>query len=431
MGGDRAAPDRPRQASGSECPSERRAVAAAVAIAALPVLSGTMLAVALPDIATSLHARPGAVVSIVAVYVVVLAVAQPVAGVWADRAGLARTVRLGLVVLVLGSLLAMLSWTLAALLVARSIQALGAALVVPGICAQLIRGRGRDARRFGVLTAVANVVAAVGPVIGALAVAHVGWRGVFAITIALGAAAAMIVPGDQAGDAGPSGPDDAGPEAADDAGPEARRGTAGTPVADLLWDRRVAAAAGLNVLDNVVLHILLLGLPFALTTAGGMAAATAVATLTVAAAATAPVGGRLADRAGDVATVRVGFLVAAAGMLGLAIAGVSPDPATVLAVMVIGAGLGLEFPGLQAAPLRLAPAERRAATAGILASARQAGSAGGALLVAALVATDPVVVFGAGAVLALAALPLAAHLDAAPARGGRAQPAALGLLPRA
>lgn len=383
----------PPEASGREL-TDRSAVAALVLIACLPVLSGTMLVVAVPTVADALQASPGRAVSVVTVYLVVLVLAQPLAGTVADRFGRCRTMRVGLGVVAAGSLLAVFSPSLPTLIVARGIQAVGFSLALPCVHAQLIKDRGRDGRRFGLLTAMGSLVAAVGPLMGGLLVAHFGWRGVFVATGVLTVTAALLVPGSA------------------DPPPHELVSRPRMQMREIVGDHRMAAAAGLNGLDNLVLYSLLLGVPFLLVEMGGLAAGTALAVLTLAGGAAAPFGGRIADHAGHTVAVRLGFSLAAAGLIALVILGPSPGyGAAAAAVAVTGAGLGLEFPSLQAAPLRLVPAAGRATAAGIMASARQLGSAGGATLVAALVAVGPVAVFSVGALAAVLAFTLAGRLD--------------------
>jgi MFS transporter, DHA1 family, multidrug resistance protein len=373
--------------------ADRIAVTGIVLIASLPVLGGTMFVVAVPTVAEALHATPGSAVLVVTVYLAVLALTQPLAGAVADRFGRCRTVRLGLGVVVAGSVLAAFSPSLALLILARSIQAVGFSLVLPGIHAQLVRGVARDGSRFGLLTAIGSMVAAIGPLLGGLLVAHFSWRSVFVTTAVLTAAAVVLVSRDDG-----SSPDDTSSQ---------RK----VPVRQVLGDNRLMAAAVLNGLDNLVFYSLLLGVPFLLTKASGLAAATALAILALAAAAAAPIGGLIADRVGHVVAVRLGFSMAATGLIALVSLGSTASSWSVAAVAVVGAGLGLEFPSLQAAPLRLVPVAGRATAAGIMASARQLGSAGGATLVAAFVALGPAAVFSIGAFAAIVALTLATCLD--------------------
>jgi MFS family permease len=376
--------------------THRWALAVLVVSAGLPVLAGTTLAVALPSVAAGLQASPPAAVAVVAVYFAVQVAAQPFTGVLADVVGAHRVVRWGLGVLAAGSLAAALSPVLPALLAARGLQAVGVALVLPGVHAALAADQTRDCRRFAWLTSVGNITAAVGPLLGGLLVAQVGWRGVFGVTMLLAAGAALAL------SSRPCRP------------PLVPTAAQRLPLGEVLADRRAAAAAGLNALDNLVLQTLLIGVPFALVAADGLSAAHAVAVVALAGALAAPFGARLADRLGRAVAARAGFLVAAVGLLALHQAGLARGPGTALvAFAVVGAGLGLELPSVQAAPLALVAAAGRATAAGVAATARQLGSLGGALLVAAVVATDPAAVFAVGAAGAGAAALLAGTTDPA------------------
>lgn len=362
------------------------AVTALALVAGLPVLSGTMLVVAVPGLAASLHATPGEAVSVVTVYLVVLALSQPLAGGVADRLGTRRVVRAGLATAAAGSLLAVISWSLPPLLVARGLQAVGFALVLPGVHARLATGGGDDGRRFGVLTAVGGLAAAAGPLLGGLLVMHGGWRGVFVVTGLLAAAGMIFTPATR----------HRAPRGSNPASPEAR------PIRELMGDHRFRVALGLNGLDNMVLCSLLVGIPFLLVDRGALQAGACLAVLTLAGAAGAPVGGRVADRRGPSTAIRLGFSLTAGALALLALAGSGLGPwATAAICALAGFGLGVEFPGLQAASLRLVGPARRATAAGLLATARHAGSAGGAMVAGLLIVRADAAVFGVAALAAL------------------------------
>jgi MFS family permease len=391
--------------------SDRRTVAILMLTAGLPVLGGTTLVVVLPAVAESLHTSAAAVVSIVTVYFAVQLAAQPFAGALATRIGAQRAVTWGLAILGLGSLAAALSPAVPMLLVARGLQAVGATFVLPGVHAQLAADPDRDGSRFGWLTSISNMAAAAGPLLGALLLASVGWRGVFVITLVLAGAAGLALTGQRA-----------------DVQHAAAR-PAPVPIRAVVADRRSAAGAGINALDNAVVQAILISVPFALVASGALTAATALATVTIASTVAAPLGGRLAGRAGHGFTARTGFVFAAAGLLMLHQTGVSPvTPASLVALAVVGVGLGLEFPSIQAAPLARVAAGGRATAAGVMATARQLGSLGGALLASAVVVTNPRDVCVIAAAAAMLAAVLTTVLDAPANRRPEAEwsPAAAG-----
>jgi MFS family permease len=368
-----------------------------MAAGSLPVLGATMLVVALPEIALDLGASEAAAAWVVATFFGVQLVVQPMTGALADRLGHRRALHGGLGVLAAGTVMAVAAPTFGVLLCARAVQALGVAVVVPVVHAQLATLPARTGRRFGLLTALGNLSAGVGPVVGALLVESVGWRGVFAafaiLTVLGGALVVQTCRG---------GVLDGVPLRS------AQRRRAGVLAG--LADRRVVAVSALGALDNVVLALLLVGLPLALARTATLAPATAVTTLMVTGAAAALVGGSLADRRGHLAVARGGFLTVATGVLAVPILEPRLGAAgVVLALAVAGVGLGFEFPAVQAAPLGLVDAQRRASAAGIAAGSRHLGSLAGALLASGLLLFAPALVVPSAAVPALLAACLASR----------------------
>jgi MFS family permease len=370
-----------------------------MAAASLPVLGATMLPVALPDIAADLGASAAAVAWVVTTFFGVQLLAQPIAGALADRLGHGHALRGGLTVLAVGALAAGVAPSLGGLLWARAVQAIGVAVVLPVVHAQLATVPSRAGRRFGLLTALGNVIAGIGPVAGTVLVGRLGWRGVFAVLAFLTVLAVALL----ALTCGRSGLDDVPIR-------PAGRGRVG-PV--LMADRRVVVASALGAMDNMALAVLLVGLPLVLARTGTHLAATAVAALMVSGAVAAVLGGHMADRWGHLVVGRGGFLTVAGGVLSVPVGELVLGPTgVVLGLVVAGAGLGIEFPAVQAAPLALVDARHRATAAGVAACSRLVGSLGGALLVSGLLLIGPEAVVPAAAVPAL----LGACL-ASPARG--------------
>jgi MFS family permease len=365
--------------------------------ASLPVLGATMLVVALPEIAADLETSEAAVAWVVVTFFGVQLAAQPAAGVLADRLGHRRTLHGGLAVLALGTMVAMAAPSFGVLLGARGVQALGVAVVVPVVHAQLASVPARTGQRFGLLTAVGNLSAGVGPAVGALLVGSLGWRGVFgalAVLTALGGAAVVQLCRGEVLDDVPL--------------RSARRRRAGALTG--LGDRRVVAASCLGALDNVVLALLLVGLPLALARTATVAPAAAVTALMATGAAAALLAGPLADRCGHLVLARGGFLTVATGVAAVPV--LEPrlgSTGVVLALAVVGVGLGVEFPAVQAAPLALVDAQRRATVAGVAATGRHLGSLVGALMASGLLLVAPTLVVPAAAVPALLAACLTAR----------------------
>src|SRR4051794_17517030 len=98
----------------------------------LAVLSTTVVSVALPRIGSDLHASPTDLQWVVDAYVVVYASLLVAGGVLGDRRGRKGAFAIGAGLFGIGSLAGGLAPSVPALLVARALQGLGPALVVPG-----------------------------------------------------------------------------------------------------------------------------------------------------------------------------------------------------------------------------------------------------------------------------------------------------------
>jgi DHA2 family methylenomycin A resistance protein-like MFS transporter len=108
---------------------------------------------------------------------------------------------------------------------------------------------------------------------------------------------------------------------------------------------------------------------------GTMAAAMVVA---------APIGGRLADRYGRRWPTVGGLAALTLGACQIAFAGTSEPTTTALGLVVLGAGLGLATPGLQASALEAVERKDAGAAAGAYSTSRYLGSIVGSALLAGL-----------------------------------------------
>jgi EmrB/QacA subfamily drug resistance transporter len=126
-------------------------------------------------------------------YTIVFAAVLVPAGRWADRIGRRRLFVAGLAVFSLGSVLCALAPGVAALIVARVIQATGAGAMVPASLSLLLAAVPAPARAkaLGTWSALGALGAALGPVIGGSLV-QINWRLVFWINVPVGVAAVVL-----------------------------------------------------------------------------------------------------------------------------------------------------------------------------------------------------------------------------------------------
>lgn len=167
----------------------------------LAVMSTTMVSVALPSIGIALNASATELEWIVDAYVIVYSSLLVSGGVAGDRLGRKGLFLAGVATFGAGSLLASLAPSVGVLLAGRAVQGLGPALLIPGsltIIRAVFDADGQRALAIGLWSTASGLALAIGPALGGLLVAGLGWRAVFALnvplTVILTALAARYVP---------------------------------------------------------------------------------------------------------------------------------------------------------------------------------------------------------------------------------------------
>jgi len=150
-------------------------------------LDVTIVNVALPRIAQDLSASVGALQWVVDAYTLAFAVTMLCAGALGDRLGARRALRLGITLFGAASLACAISPSALLLNVARAIQGIGAAAMLPNSLALLNHSFSHDAERrakaVGWWTASGAISLAAGPVVGGLLLAALGWRWIFFVNL--------------------------------------------------------------------------------------------------------------------------------------------------------------------------------------------------------------------------------------------------------
>jgi EmrB/QacA subfamily drug resistance transporter len=158
------------------------------------LLDVTIVIVAQPSIQTGLHAGFSDVQWTLDAYALTLAALLLTSGVLADRYGRKLLFSIGLTVFTLGSLLCGLAADPLMLIVSRSGQGIGGAMMFATSLALLghsFRGRERGVA-FGVWGAVIGISTALGPVLGGVITTEWDWRGIFLVNVPVGVLALAV-----------------------------------------------------------------------------------------------------------------------------------------------------------------------------------------------------------------------------------------------
>jgi DHA1 family bicyclomycin/chloramphenicol resistance-like MFS transporter len=153
-----------------------------MAMTAIGPLTLNILVPAVPNLVVTMNTDPATVQLTISLYLFGLAVSQLALGPLSDRFGRRPVVIAGLALTALASVLAIAMSSIDALIVARTIQALGAStgLVIGRAIIRDLYDRDRAASMIGWVTTVMVVAPMVAPLIGGLLDTALGWESIFA-----------------------------------------------------------------------------------------------------------------------------------------------------------------------------------------------------------------------------------------------------------
>ncbi len=171
---------------------------ALVPVVAIPIFlaiaNQTMISVALPDIGVELgelEHLPWLVIG----YMLALTIAGPVYGVLGDSYGRSRMLVTALWVYIAGAVICTIAPSIEVLAIGRLFQGLGGGGLMSlsqALIGQLVAPRDRG-RAQGYVASIGVTASTLGPVVGGLLVAGLGWRSLFAVTIPLALIAMVII----------------------------------------------------------------------------------------------------------------------------------------------------------------------------------------------------------------------------------------------
>jgi EmrB/QacA subfamily drug resistance transporter len=172
----------PRQADGHWI------LTATILGSSMAFIDGTVVNVALPALQSALHATLADVQWVVESYALFLAALLLIGGSLGDLYGRRKVFAAGVAIFSMSSIWCGLAPNIAQLIVARSLQGIGAAMLVPGSLALISANfpENERGRAIGTWSGFTAITAAIGPVLGGWFIEHGSWRWVFYINIPLG-----------------------------------------------------------------------------------------------------------------------------------------------------------------------------------------------------------------------------------------------------
>ncbi len=158
-------------------------------------LDSTIIATALPTIGRSIGESPLRLNVAITCYLLSLAVFIPISGWTADRFGARRVFSAAIVVFTLGSIACGLAQSLWMLVIARIVQGMGGAMMVPVGRLVLLRtvAKSELVRAMSYVSVPALIGPVIGPPLGGFIVTYASWRWIFFINIPIGLAGVLLV----------------------------------------------------------------------------------------------------------------------------------------------------------------------------------------------------------------------------------------------
>ena len=172
----------------------RMVLAATVLASAMAFIDGSVVTIALPVIQEQMQASFQELQWIVNAYTLMLGALILVGGALGDRLGRKRIFVTGIAIFAVASLACALATNATILIAARTVQGIGAALLVPQSLAIIAASFPRDVRgrAIGVWAAASAITTSLGPPLGGLLIDLWSWRIAFLINIPLSIAALWL-----------------------------------------------------------------------------------------------------------------------------------------------------------------------------------------------------------------------------------------------
>jgi len=162
-------------------------LAATIVASGMVFIDGTVVNVALPALQSALNATVTDVQWVVEAYALFLSALLLVGGSLGDLYGRRRVFLVGVVLFASASVWCGFASDIRELIVARGVQGVGGALLVPGSLALISSSFSEEerGRAIGTWSGSTAIMAAIGPVLGGWLIEHLSWRWVFFINLPL------------------------------------------------------------------------------------------------------------------------------------------------------------------------------------------------------------------------------------------------------
>lgn len=178
--------------------SRRFVLVAAILASSMGFIDGSVISIAIPAIRADIGATLAEAQWVSNGYLLFLSALILLGGAAGDRFGLRKVFGLGIAGFVAASLVCAAAPTPLVLIIARAVQGMGAAFMVPGSLAIIAKAYPREerGRAIGLWAAASSLTSIAGPIIGGFLLTALGdwsWRLVFAVNLPLGLVALALL----------------------------------------------------------------------------------------------------------------------------------------------------------------------------------------------------------------------------------------------
>ena len=179
------------------CPPSNRPwiLAATILGSSMAFIDGTVVNVALPALQRDLGATATGLQWVVEAYALLFSALLLVGGSLGDQFGRRRTYAIGIILFTLMSVGCGLARSMPQLILARALQGVGAALLVPGSLALISASfpEKERGRAIGTWSGFSAITAALGPVFGGWLIEHLSWRWAFLMNVPIASAVLVLL----------------------------------------------------------------------------------------------------------------------------------------------------------------------------------------------------------------------------------------------